>query len=93
MSLHVNEQNFQKEVLQSRIPVLVDFWASWCRPCRDLAPTLDSIGESRSDIKVAKIDIEENQNLAAEYRIQSIPVLYIFMDGKEIGRASCRERV
>jgi thioredoxin 1 len=82
------ESEFAKEVRQSSLPVLVDFWAPWCMPCRMMAPTLDELSEiMATELKVAKVDTEnpENQNLAIEYSIQSIPNMKLFKDGKMIG--------
>jgi thioredoxin 1 len=82
------ESEFTKEVRQSDLPVLVDFWAPWCMPCRMMAPTLDELSELMDGkLKIAKIDTEipENQNLAMEYQIQSIPNMKLFKGGKVIG--------
>ena len=78
----VTKSNFDQEVRQSKTPVLVDFWASWCGPCRMLSPLVDEIAEERSDIKVCKINIDEEQELAVEYGVMSIPTLMVFRDGK-----------
>lgn len=80
--LHITKDTFQKEVLESDIPVLVDFWASWCGPCRMIAPTLEQIAEEREDIKVCKINVDEEPELAREFRIMSIPTLMVFKEGK-----------
>ncbi|MCL5017159.1 MAG: thioredoxin [Patescibacteria group bacterium] len=82
------ENDFAKEVRASDLPVLVDFWAPWCAPCRMMAPTLDKLSELMAGkLKVAKVDIENspNQNLAEEYGIQSIPNMKLFKNGKVIG--------
>ena len=85
--IEVNENNFQQEVLDSTIPVLVDMWAPWCMPCRMVAPTVEKIAQDNSDkLKVCKLNIDNNQNLAARYNIQGIPALLIFKDGKEHDR-------
>jgi len=85
MHLIVNQDNFQKEVLEFKGKVLVDFWASWCGPCQMLGPIIDEIGSEYKDkIKVVKIDVDENQNLALKYNISSIPAVLIFNEVKVI---------
>ena len=87
LEVEVNGNNFQGEVLESSIPVLVDFWASWCMPCRMLAPTIEKLAEeNQGKLKVCKLNTDENQNIAAQYGIQGIPTLIIFKEGKEVGR-------
>ena len=80
--IHINESNFHNEVLNSEKPVLLDFWASWCGPCRMMSPVLDQIAEERSDIKVCKVNIDEQPGLASQYQIFSIPTLMVMKDGK-----------
>ncbi len=85
--IELTNDTFSKEVLDSDLPILVDFWAPWCMPCRMMAPILDELSEDLSDkMKVAKINTEEpgNQALAAEYQIQSIPNMKLFKGGKVI---------
>jgi len=85
MHLTVNQDNFQKEVLEFKGMVLVDFWASWCGPCQMLGPIIDEIGDEYKDkIKVVKVDVDENQNLALQYNISSIPAVLIFDQGKVV---------
>jgi len=87
-ALELMKADFQKEVLESDVPVLVDFWAPWCQPCRMMAPILDELAEEIGDtVKIAKVNTEEaeNQDLAMEYQIQSIPNMKIFKDGKVVG--------
>jgi thioredoxin 1 len=75
--------NFDDDVLKSGAPVLVDFWAEWCGPCRLVAPVVEEVARQyQGKIKVAKVDVDQNQRIATEYRIQSIPSLYIFKGGK-----------
>lgn len=83
----VNETNFTSEVLQSDIPVLVDFYADWCGPCRMLRPSLEEIAGERSDIKVAAVNVDENIDLAEEYNVASIPCVVLFKNGAEADRS------
>lgn len=80
--LHVNQESFEKIIHESTKPVLVDFWATWCGPCRMLAPVLEEVDEERQDITVCKVDVDEERELALEYGISSIPTLLVFKDGK-----------
>ena len=80
--LHINKDNFHNEVLNSDRPVLLDFFASWCGPCRMVAPILDEIAQEREDIKVCKVDIDEQPELASRYRIMSVPTLMVLKDGQ-----------
>ncbi len=81
--LHLNNDSFKSEVLESNVPVLVDFWATWCGPCRAFAPTLDKLAaESNGEFKVAKVDVDENEEIAAKYGIQSIPTVIVFKNGE-----------
>ncbi len=83
----ITADNFEEEVLKSEKTVLVDFWATWCGPCRMLAPVIEEISEEKQDIKVCKIDVDEEPELAAEYGIQSIPTLIVFKDGKAVNKS------
>ena len=80
--LHINKDNFHKEVLNSEKPVLLDFFASWCGPCRMVGPILDEIAEEREDIKVCKVNIDEQPELASRFRIMSVPTLMVLKDGQ-----------
>lgn len=88
MSLvNLNSENFTKEVLEEEKPVLIDFWADWCSPCKMMAPVVDNIAESMSNtVKVCKVNIDENEELAEEYGIMSIPTFIVIKNGKETGR-------
>ncbi len=80
--LHITKENFEAEVLRSDKPVLVDFYAVWCGPCKMLAPILDEIAAEREDIKVCKINVDEEPELAAQYQVVSIPSLFVIKDGQ-----------
>ena len=85
--VEINKDNFEKEVLKSDKPVLVDFNAEWCGPCRMLKPSIEELAEERSEYKFASININNEEELATEYNVSSIPCLVIFKDGKEIKRS------
>lgn len=83
MIVEVNSENFENEVLKSEIPVLVDFWAPWCGPCKMLSPIIDEIAEERAGaLKVAKVNVDTAPDLAAKFGIASIPCLLVFKDGE-----------
>jgi thioredoxin 1 len=93
----VTDNSFEQEVLQSEKPVLVDFWAAWCGPCRMLAPTVEAIAEQYSEsAKVVKLNVDDNPATAEAYGIRGIPTLILFSDGKEVDRvigASSKESI
>lgn len=82
--VHLTSGNFEKEVLQTGETVLVDFWASWCGPCRMLAPTLEAFAEDCPQVKVGKVNVDEEAELAMRYRINTIPTLLVFRNGELI---------
>lgn len=84
--LHITKESFEQEVLHSDKPVLLDFWATWCGPCRRVGPVLDVIAEERPDIKVCKINVDEEGELAAAFQVTSIPTLVVIKDGKVTNR-------
>jgi thioredoxin 1 len=86
-TIEVNKDNFEEEVLNSDMPVVVDFWAPWCGPCQAIAPVLEELGaEYTGKIKVAKVNVDNNQELATEYQVASIPNLVFFKDGEAVDR-------
>lgn len=83
--MNITSKNFEEEVLNAKIPVLVDFWASWCGPCKMMSPIIDSLAEELGDsIKVGKVNTDENMDLAEEFGIMSIPTIMIFENGQVI---------
>lgn len=85
--LHVNRNDFQSVVLDSSKTVLVDFWASWCGPCRMIAPVLEEVAAERPDVKVCKVNVDEEQELAVRYGISSIPTLLVFKNGTIVNQS------
>ena len=83
---HVTDADFQAEVLESEQPVLVDFWAPWCGPCRVVAPVLEEIAGERSELKIVKLNIDENQQTAMNFQILAIPTMVLFRNGQEAKR-------
>lgn len=85
--MHITKDNFREEVLDSEKPVLLDFWAPWCGPCRMVAPILEEIAEERPDIKVAKVNVDEEEGLASQFRVMSIPTLLVMKDGEIVNQS------
>ena len=83
----ITKENFEAEVLKSAQPVLLDFWAAWCGPCRMLSPIVDEVAEERTDVKVGKVNVDEQPDLAAEFGVMSIPTLLLFENGKLVRQA------
>jgi thioredoxin 1 len=83
---HVTDNSFQAEVLESQTPVLVDFWAPWCGPCRVVAPVLEEIAGERDDVRIVKLNVDDNQQTAAQFGILAIPTMVLFRNGAEAKR-------
>lgn len=84
--LHLTKDNFNTEVLGSDKPVLVDFWATWCGPCQMVGPIVEEIGQEVTDAKICKVDVDDQPELARQYRVMSIPTLMVFKDGQAVKR-------
>ena len=87
-AININKSNFQNEVMNSDKPVLLDFWAPWCGPCRMVVPIVEEIARERSDIKVGKINVDENPELAGQFGVMSIPTLVVMEKGQKVAQLS-----
>ena len=86
-TININKNNFQEEVMQSDKPVLLDFWAPWCGPCRMVGPILEDIAQERNDIKVGKVNVDEQPELANQFGVMSIPTMVVLKNGKVVNQA------
>ena len=86
-ALNITSQNYREEVLNSDKPVLLDFWAPWCGPCRMVVPIVEQLAQERSDIKVGKVNVDEEMALAQEFKIISIPTLVVMMNGQMVSKS------
>ena len=85
-AITVTDDSFQAEVLESERPVIVDFWAAWCGPCRVMSPILEELAQERDDLRVVKVDVDHNQRVAAQYGVLSMPTFMVFRDGAPVGQ-------
>ena len=88
MTVQITIENFQSEVMESKVPVLVDFFATWCGPCKMLAPVLDQVAAEAEDFKVFKVDVDADPELAAQFKVMSVPTLVVIKDGAIVNQAS-----
>ena len=86
-AMHINKMNFDQEVVASDKPVLLDFWAPWCGPCRMVLPVIEEIAKERRDVKVCKINVDEEPELAREFGVMSIPTLVVMKDGRIVSKS------
>jgi thioredoxin 1 len=86
-AIKITSENFEAEVLNCEKTVLLDFWASWCGPCKMVSPIIDQIADEHSEIKVGKVNVDEEQALAAEFKVMSIPSIFVLKDGKIVNQA------
>ena len=84
--IHITKDNFQEEVLESKVPVLVDFFAQWCGPCKMVAPILDELAEEMKDVKICKVDVDAALELAKKHFVMSVPMFFVYKDGKVMRR-------
>lgn len=83
--LTISKENYEQEVLNSKDPVIIDFWATWCGPCRMMSPIIDEIAEENTNIKVGKVNVDEEQSLAMQFNVMSIPTIVAIKNGKVVG--------
>ena len=85
--MHITKENFQSEVMESKVPVLLDVWASWCGPCRMVSPILEEVAAERPDIKICKVNVDEQPELASRFRVMSIPMLAVMKNGEMVNQS------
>lgn len=85
--IEITQHNYEEEVLQTDMPVIIDFWATWCGPCQMLLPVVEQLAEEVNDIKICKVNVDEQQDLAMKFRVMSVPTLVVMKDGKETNRS------
>ncbi len=84
--IHLTKENFKEEVLDSKVPVFIDFWATWCGPCQMVGPVVEEMAEEVTDAKICKVNVDEQPELARQYHVMSIPMFFVFKDGEVVKR-------